>query len=45
MVKVVIEIEDEVYEDIMKDWEFVEDADAVVNAVKHGKLLNEEEES
>lgn len=44
MVKVVIEIEDEVYEDIMKGWEFVEDSDAVVEAVKNGELLDEKKE-
>ena len=44
MVRLIIEIDDEVYEDILKDWEFVEDADHVVEAVKHGKLLNEKEE-
>lgn len=42
MVKVVIEIYDEVYEDIMKGWDFVEDEDAVVEAVKHGKVIKEE---
>ena len=44
MVRVVIEITDEVYEDIMKGWEFVEDSDAVVEAVKNGKLLDEKKE-
>jgi hypothetical protein len=44
MVRVVIEIADEVYEDIMKGWEFVEDSDAVVEAVKNGELLDEKKE-